>query len=106
MAANLEPDKKGIFIGATFTSFEELEKEIIKYQRENFVQLYKRDSRTIDAALRRAGSSTLVSSIPRWCTRVFMEGRNSNLSPRGKDHNSSKSKSVIIVILPYLCSYD
>lgn len=63
MAANLEPDKKGIFTGATFTSFEELEKEIIKYQRENFVQLYKRDSRTIDAALRRAPNRKFNPSI-------------------------------------------
>ena len=63
MAANLEPDKKGIFTGATFTSFEELEKEIIKYQRENFVQLYKRDSQTIDAALRRARNRKFNPSI-------------------------------------------
>ena len=49
-----ETDKNGIAVDAMFTSFEELEEEITKCQRENYVQFYRRDSRTVDAALRRA----------------------------------------------------
>ncbi len=36
-------------VGATFSDYAELEQEIEKYQTENSVQLYKRDSRTIEA---------------------------------------------------------
>ncbi len=63
MAANSEPEKNGISTGATFNSFDELEKEIMKYQHENYVQFYKRDSRTIDAALRRAPNRNFNPSI-------------------------------------------
>ena len=50
-----ETDKNGIAVDAMFTSFEELEGEITKYQRENYVQFYRRDSWTVsNAALRRA----------------------------------------------------
>ena len=105
MAANSEPDKNGIFTGTMFTSFEELEKEITKYRAKTLSS----STKGIHGPLRRAPNRKVnpaVSSIPGWCTLVFMGGRNSNLSPRGKDYNSSKSKSVIIVILPYLCLYD
>ena len=44
-----------------------------------------------DAVLRRAPNRKF-NPIQRWYTRVFMEGRNSNLSQRGKDCNSSMSK--------------
>ena len=49
-----EKDKNGIAVDAMFTFFEELEEEITKYRRENYVQFYRRDSWTVDAALRRA----------------------------------------------------
>ena len=62
MAAE-ELDKNGIAVGAIFTSFKELQKEIIKYQRENYVQMYRRDSRTIEAAMRRAPNRTFNPRI-------------------------------------------
>ena len=46
--------KTRISAGEAFLAFEELEEEIDKYQREHFVQFYPRDSRTIEATLKRA----------------------------------------------------
>ena len=94
MAAK-ESNKNGITVDATFTSFEELVKEITKYQHENYVQLYRRDSRTIDAALRRAPNWTFNPSIKysKVVDSSIHGGRNSNPSQKGKDHNSSKSSS-------------
>lgn len=43
-----------IAVSTAFSSLEDLDKAIGSYQLENFVQFYKRDSRTIEAALRRA----------------------------------------------------
>lgn len=50
-------------VGATFSTYAELENEIEKYQVENSVQLYKRDSRTIEAALRRAPNREFNKAI-------------------------------------------
>ena len=41
-------------MNAEFSTYEELEKEIEKYQKDKFVQFFKRDSRTIENAKRRA----------------------------------------------------
>jgi len=41
-------------IGADFWSFAELESAILDYQQENYVRLYRRDSRTIAASRNRA----------------------------------------------------
>lgn len=49
--------------GTIFSSFEDLEKEIERYQRKNFVQFYRRDSRTIDAAIRRSPKRTFNANI-------------------------------------------
>ena len=43
-----------LVVDAEFSTYEDLEKEIDSYQKEHFVQFYKRDSRTIANALRRA----------------------------------------------------
>ena len=43
--------KRTISVDAKFSSFEELGGEIDKYQRKNYVQLYRRDSRTIETAI-------------------------------------------------------
>ena len=43
-----------ICVGDTFSCFEDLERTVAKYQKEHFVQLYKRDSRTIESSIRRA----------------------------------------------------
>jgi len=50
-------------VDARFSSFEDLQKEIEVYQSEHFVQFYRRDSRTIDAALRRAPKRTFNPNI-------------------------------------------
>ena len=85
MQATKEMARNGITVDAKFSSFETLETEIDKYQHENYVQFYRRDSWTIDAALRRAPklieSSTLISNIQSWCIRAFMGERNLNLNP-------------------------
>ena len=38
----------------TFDSYDELKESVAHYQRTNFVQLYKRDARTIEAMKKRA----------------------------------------------------
>ena len=38
----------------TFDSYDELKESVAHYQRPNFVQLYKRDARTIEAMKKRA----------------------------------------------------
>ena len=43
-----------IHVGDTFSSFEDLEKTIERYQKQNFVQFYRRVSRTIESSIRRA----------------------------------------------------
>ena len=40
--------------GKKFDSFDDLDKKIQQYQKENYVQFYKRDSRTIETAIKRA----------------------------------------------------
>ena len=41
-------------VGGRFTTFAEVEKKIHQYEKEKFVQFYKRDSRRIEAARKRA----------------------------------------------------
>ncbi|KAL1480201.1 hypothetical protein MTO96_051236 [Rhipicephalus appendiculatus] len=43
-------------VGDRFGSFSELEKAIAAYSSTNFVQLWKRDARTINAAKKRVGN--------------------------------------------------
>lgn len=40
-------------VGSTFSSFEKLEAEVKAYQSEKFVQLVKRDTRTLEMASKR-----------------------------------------------------
>ena len=52
-------------VGSTFSSFEELEAKIKAYQSEKFVQLVKRDTRTLEMAKKRVpkrveGSNTTL----------------------------------------------
>jgi len=42
-----------IAVGSTFSSFEKLEAEIKAYQKDKFVQLVKRDTRTLEMAKKR-----------------------------------------------------
>jgi len=49
-----------IYVGDTFSSFEDLERTIAKYQKEHFVQFYKRDSRTIELSFRRATNKNII----------------------------------------------
>ena len=53
-----------VAVGDTFTSFEDLEKRIEEYQNQQFVQFYKRDSRTIESSIRRATNRTYNSNLP------------------------------------------
>ena len=50
-------------VGSTFSEYADLEKEIEKYQLEHATQFYKRDSRTIEAALRRAPNREFSKAI-------------------------------------------
>lgn len=44
-------------VGEKFSNLADLEKKIVDYQRTNYISLHKRDSRTIDAALKRKSIS-------------------------------------------------
>ena len=61
--ATAQSNKTRFSVNAKFSSFKELEDEIDKYQRDHYVQLYKRDSRTIEAAMRRAPNKKFKSEI-------------------------------------------
>jgi zinc finger SWIM domain-containing protein 3 len=50
MAVSFEKNEK-------FSSLSELESKIIQYQKKNYVDLYKRDSRTIDSAIKKKSIS-------------------------------------------------
>ena len=52
-----------ITVGDTFSSFEDLERRIDKYQKQHFVQFYKRDSRTIESSIRRATNKKYNAAI-------------------------------------------
>ena len=45
---------KPLKLNTTFDSYDELKESVAHYQRTNFGQLYKRDSRTIEAMKKRA----------------------------------------------------
>lgn len=52
-----------IQVGTVFDSFSALEEEINKFQKENSVQFYIRDSRKIEAAKRRAPNRNFNASL-------------------------------------------
>ena len=63
-----------ILVGDLFNSYEELEAKITSYQKNNFVQLARRDSRTLDLArkrvpkcVKRANSALVYYSIHYAC---------------------------------------
>jgi hypothetical protein len=43
---------KPLELNTTFDAYDELKESVAHYQRTNFVQLYKRDARTIEAMKR------------------------------------------------------
>jgi hypothetical protein len=55
--------KMALSIGAKFESYDEVAAIIKDYQAENFVQLYKRDSRTIEAASRRCSKKIFAARL-------------------------------------------
>ena len=50
-------------IGADFWSFAQLESAIADYQQKNFVRLYRRDSRTIEATKKRTSKKDYNEQI-------------------------------------------
>jgi hypothetical protein len=62
-------------IGECLKIFDEVETRE-EYEQANFVQMWKRDARTVEAA-RRTGLSMTVSNTMRLYTVVFMEVRSS-----------------------------
>ena len=50
----VEEIEKNLYTGAKFSSYNDLSKAVEWYQNENFIQLYRRDSRNIEATLKRA----------------------------------------------------
>ena len=66
MSTAISPADDGsveIAVGSLFTSFSELEKVINKYQKKHYVQFYKRDSRTTEAASKRCVNKTFNPAI-------------------------------------------
>ena len=49
--------------GQEFSSFEELSENVQKWERKNFVTLYTRSSRSIEAARRRAPNKTFSDKL-------------------------------------------
>ena len=50
-------------VGDRFMTFTEVEKKIHQYEKEKFVQFYKRDSRRIEAAKKRAPNKNFNKEI-------------------------------------------
>ena len=80
--------------GQEFSSFEELSENVQKWERKNFVTLYTRSSRSIEAARRRAPNRTFLdklkfSELDYAC--VCMEAEStSQKQPRGGHVKSEK----------------
>ena len=56
-AAAASSSAPSFFVGQQFSSFEELEQQLKLYKAHNFVQFWRRDSRTIEAAQRRVNKA-------------------------------------------------
>ena len=56
-------DSSEIVVGESFSSFEELQERIERYKQESFVELWRRDSRTIAAARKRGYDRPINSSL-------------------------------------------
>ena len=50
-------------VGKLFSKYEDIEEEIKKFESENFVKLYKEDSRTIEAARKRCPNKNFSADI-------------------------------------------
>jgi len=82
LAATLE-------VGSLFESFSELEEEIKKYQKRNFVQFYRRDSRKIKTAKQRApnrhfNADLIYSEITYCCKEGGKEYKSESKGERPK----------------------
>ena len=53
----------GFTVGGRFMTYAEVEKKIHQYENENFIQFYKRDSRRIEAAQKRAPNKNFNKEI-------------------------------------------
>ena len=85
--------KTKILVGDLFNSYEELEAKITSYQKDNFVQLARRDSRTLDLArkrvpkhVKRANSALVYYSIHNACVFEVVEDHNHEVDKVDKLH--------------------
>jgi hypothetical protein len=75
---------KPLELNTTFDSYDELKEYVAHYQRPNFVQLYKRDARTIEAMKKRAPSKNYQENLMYSCIKYCcIHG--------GKNHKPSSS---------------
>ena len=58
-----EEPEMALVIGQEFCSFEELSESVKKWEKTNFVTLYTRSSRSIEAARRRAPNRTFLDKL-------------------------------------------
>ena len=63
VGTQMESDVSCFTVGDKFATFLELEEKIHKYQKDQFVQFYKRDSRKIEAARKRATNKNYKEEI-------------------------------------------
>ena len=75
-------------VGRTFSSFEKLEAEVKAYQNETFVQIVKRDTRTLEMA-RKEYQTELKAQILLWftilyITRVLLEEKATEVKELGR----------------------
>ena len=92
--ADIEADTESstgstIEIGSAFDSLSALEEEIGRFQKNNSVQFYIRDSRKIEAAKRRAPHRK-IWCIQKYFTAVFMVGKTSNVAAKESDPPNCK----------------
>ena len=62
---------KPLELNTTFDSYDELKESVAHYQRTNFVQLYKRDARTIEAIKKKAPNKNYQEKLMYSCIHVL-----------------------------------
>ena len=60
---------KPLELNTTFDSYDELKESVAHYQRTNFVQLYKRDARTIEAIKKKAPNKNYLEKLMYSCIK-------------------------------------
>jgi len=79
-----------LYVGQKFETFKNLESVISKFEEKNFVQLYRRNSETVEYALKRTPNRTLKSDLKyvRLTYACIHGGKNFRTNSSGKRPNT------------------